>query len=79
MLSGGSACTPRKANHITGLNALSHLDQVFVLVTVQRFKTIPVLDGDTISVTIMRPRKGHHAIKGAKILSFGLVLRSDPP
>ena len=70
MLCGGSACTPRKANHITGFHLLSHLDQVFVLMTVQRFKTISVLDGDTISVTIMRPGKGHHAIKGGQNFIF---------
>ena len=74
MLCGGSARTPREANHITRFHALSHLDQVFVLMTVQRFKAIPVLDGDTISVTIMPPGKGYYAIKGGQnfILWFGL-------
>ena len=70
MLCCGSARTPREPNHITGLHALSHLDEVFVLMTVQRFKAIPVLDGDTISVTIMRPGKGHHAIKGGQNFIF---------
>ena len=72
MLCGGSARTPREANDITGLHPLSHLDQVFVLMTVQRFKAIPMLDGDTISVTIMRPRKGHHTIKGGQDFIFRL-------
>lgn len=53
MLRRGATRAACETNDLTGLDLVAHLDEVFRLMTVERFQTPCVLDHDAEAITII--------------------------
>ena len=74
VLGGGPPRAPRESDDVSGLDLVSYLDQVLVLVGVERLKTESVADDDAVAIAREGGGAGDDAVESSHDVVFGLGL-----